>query len=126
MISTSTKLNMSLDEINYVEKLEKQLEKKNILENNFKNLNNLYIDLYNKYSENLEVVELEDWIIHKTYSNNEFISGYKTTNQFSHYFNNDNLWKTSNIISKTPTKYGLFIITKTEHIYYLPYNESYY
>ena len=67
--------------------------------------------------ENMEIVDLDEWIIHKTVSNNEFVSGYK--------FNSNDVWETSNIISKTPTQYGLFIITKTEHIYYLDYKKSY-
>ena len=133
---------MSLDEINYVKNLEQQinilkskkkylLNQNNILKQNydilnnyFYDLNNSYTELYNKYNESLEIVELDNWIIHRTNTGNEFVSGFKTPYQLD--YNDDSLWETSNIISKTPTKYGLFIITKTEHIYYLPYTESYY
>ena len=128
MISTETKLNMSLDEINYVENLEKKIndlnEEFDIL--NYKNkfqetelniLKKINQELYNKYIENVEIVDLECWKFHQTETNNEFVSGYR--------FNSNNVYETSNIISKTACKNGIFVITKNEHIYYLAYNESY-
>ncbi len=117
MISTETKLNMSLEEIQYVERLE---ENNNQLKNYSlhleKELNVLMSDYYS-LKDNLEVLELEDWIIHTTYNNNEYVSGYLISEK--------KMWDTSNILSKTATKYGLFVITMSEHIYYLPYSESY-
>tara|TARA_Y100000741_G_scaffold356198_1_gene332565 strand:+ start:2828 stop:3190 length:363 start_codon:yes stop_codon:yes gene_type:complete len=117
MISTETKLNMSLEEIQYVERLE---ENNNQLKNYSlhleKELNVLMSDYYS-LKDNLEVLELEDWIIHTTYNNNEYVSGYLISEK--------KMWDTSNILSKTATKYGLFIITQSENIYYLPYSESY-
>ena len=110
MISTETKLNMSLEEIQYVKRLE---ENNNKLE---KELNLLTSDYYS-LKDSLEVLELEDWIIHRTYNNNEYVSGYLISEK--------KMWNTSNILSKTATKYGLIIIAMSEHIYYLPYSESY-
>ena len=124
MISTNTKVNMSLDEIQYIEKLEIEnnilKDNNNLLKNKYNNLEDKFNKLnydYNRLKENLEVLELEDWIIHNTYNNNEYVSGYLVSEK--------KMWDTSNILSKTATKYGLFVITQTEHIYYLPYNESY-
>ena len=129
MISTTSKMNMRLDEIQYVESLEQKVKDLEVLmssydelTNKYDNLNKSYTKLYNKFMENMEVVELEDWIIHKTFNNNEYVSGYKMYSEYK----NDNIWETSNILSKTATKYGIFVITKTEHIYYLPYKQSYY
>ena len=117
MLSTKTKLNMSLEEIQYVERLE---ENNNQLKNYSlyleKELNVLTSDYYS-LKDSLEVLELEDWIIHTTINNNQYVSGYLISEK--------KMWDTSNILSKTATKYGLFIITMSEHIYYLPYSESY-
>ena len=117
MISTETKLNMNLEEIQYVESLE---ENNNQLKNySFhleKKLNVLTSDYYS-LKDNLEVLELENWIIHTTYNNNEYVSGYLISEK--------KMWNTCNILSKTATKYGLIVITMSEHIYYLPYSESY-
>lgn len=117
MISTESKVNMSLEEIQYIEELEetnKRLTKAN---------NDLLMDINslectnNCLKDSLEILELEDWIIHSTYNNNEYISGYLISER--------KMWDTSNILSKTATKYGLIVITMSEHIYYLPYSESY-
>ena len=110
MISTETKLNMSLEEIQYIEELE---ENNNKLEKEVKELRSDYYSL----KDNLEVLELEDWIIHRTYDNNEYVSGYLVSEK--------KMWNTTNILSKTATKYGLIVITMSESIYYLPYSESY-
>ena len=117
MISTENKLNMSLEEIQYIENLE---EDNNKLKKNKKYLEDKLNDLRHDYyslKDSLEVLELEDWIIHTTCSNNQYISGYLISEK--------KMWDTSNILSKTATKYGLFVITMSESIYYLPYSESY-
>ena len=137
-ISTDTRLNMTLDEIIYLNNLEKQNEdlkkqneelKKNYMyiEHKYEELDSWYTELYYKTLENSEIIELDYWKIHKTDSNNEYVSGFKTLNKYKSDFDKyeENLWETSNILSKTATENGLFVITKTEHIYYLPYNESY-
>ncbi len=116
MISTHCKLNMSLEEIQYIEELEEN--NKNLKKNNknlVKELELLKSDYYN-LKDNLEILELEDWIIHTT-SSGEYVSGYLISEK--------KMWNTSNILSKTATKYGLYIITLSENIYYLPYTESY-
>ena len=131
MISPESKVKMSLDELSEIYKLQEEnnklveqnklLKKKNNeiikrkkeLEKDFKLLKNDYYSL----KDNLEILELEDWIIHNTYNNNEYVSGYLISEK--------KMWDTSNILSKTATKYGLIIITMSEHIYYLPYSESY-
>ena len=83
MISTNTKVNMSLDEIQYIEKLEIEnnilKDNNNLLKNKYNNLEDKFNKLnydYNRLKENLEVLELEDWVIHNTYNNNEYVSGY--------------------------------------------------
>ena len=117
MISTESKVNMSLEEIQYVEGLEKT--NKSLKKNNKKLLKELDLLKCDYYSlkDSLEILEMEDWIIHRTYNNNEYVSGYLISEK--------KMWDTSNILSKTATKYGLFVITMSEHIYYLPYSESY-
>tara|TARA_Y100000389_G_C17159250_1_gene363539 strand:+ start:141 stop:503 length:363 start_codon:yes stop_codon:yes gene_type:complete len=117
MISTETKLNMSLEEIQYVERLEE--DNRNLKKNNYKLKNELKLLERDFYSlkDSLEILEMEDWIIHRTYNNNEYVSGYLISER--------KMWDTSNILSKTATKNGLFIITQSENIYYLPYTESY-
>ena len=69
MISTESKVNMSLEEIQYIERLE---ENNNKLKKEVKELRSDYYSL----KDSLEVLELEDWIIHTTYNNNEYVSGY--------------------------------------------------
>ena len=120
MISTESKLNMSLEEIQYIENLENKQNSYNQLMEDYNKLVDQLISVKNDYyslKDNLEVLELEDWIIHRTYNNNEYVSGYLISEK--------KMWDTSNILSKTATKYGLFVITQSEHIYYLPYSESY-
>lgn len=120
MISTESKLNMSLEEIQYIENLENKQNSYNQLMEDYNKLVDQLISVRNDYyslKDNLEVLELEDWIIHRTYNNNEYVSGYLISEK--------KMWDTSNILSKTATKYGLFVITQSEHIYYLPYSESY-
>ena len=117
MISTETKVKMSLEEIQYIERLEENNNKLKVYNNKLdKELKELRSDYYS-LKDSLEVLELEDWIIHTTYNNNEYVSGYLVSEK--------KMWDTSNILSKTATKYGLFVITMSEHIYYLPYSESY-
>tara|TARA_Y100001958_G_C20848438_1_gene291959 strand:- start:222 stop:608 length:387 start_codon:yes stop_codon:yes gene_type:complete len=74
-------------------------------------------DLYKRDKGFTGIVDLQDWKLHKTKSGNEFVSGY--------IYKDEGLWETSNILSKTYVKNGLIVITKSEHVYYLPYNESY-
>lgn len=117
MISTETKVKMSLEEIQYIERLEENNNKLKVYNNKLdKELKELRSDYYS-LKDSLEVLELEDWIIHTTYNNNEYVSGYLISEK--------KMWNTSNILSKTATKYGLIIITMSESIYYLPYSESY-
>ena len=107
---------MSLEEIQYIERLEENNNKLKVYNNKLeKELNQLRCDYYS-LKDNLEVLELEDWIIHTTCNNNQYVSGYLVSEK--------KMWDTSNILSKTATKYGLFI-TMSESIYYLPYSESY-
>lgn len=131
MVSKESKLNLSLDEISYIKTLEndnKKLKEENDgfkkdnkkLKDTNKGLQNSLNSIINDYyslKENLEVLEMEDWIIHRTYNNNEYVSGYLISEK--------KMWDTSNILSKTATKYGLIVVTISEHIYYLPYSESY-
>ena len=108
---------MSLEEIQYIERLEENNNKLKVYNNKLdKELKELRSDYYS-LKDSLEVLELEDWIIHTTYNNNEYVSGYLISEK--------KMWNTSNILSKTATKYGLIVITMSEHIYYLPYSESY-
>ena len=118
MISTESKVKMSLAEVQYIEKLEK--DNRNLKKDNNKLEDELKLLTRDYYSlkDSLEILELEDWIIHTDYTNhNEYVSGYLISEK--------KMWETSNILSKTATKSGLIIITMSEHIYYLPYSESY-
>ena len=79
MISTETKVKMSLEEIQYIERLE---ENNNKLKKEVKELRSDYYSL----KDNLEVLELEDWIIHRTYDNNEYVSGYLVSEKNVEYY----------------------------------------
>ena len=66
MISTETKVKMSLEEIQYIERLEENNNKLKVYNNKLdKELKELRSDYYS-LKDSLEVLELEDWIIHTT------------------------------------------------------------
>lgn len=105
--------NKNLEEIN--KKLE---ESNNCLLEDIGVLERIQLaDLYKRDKEFTGIVDLQDWKIHETKSGSEFVSGY--------IYKDESLWETSNILSKTYVNNGLIVITKSEHIYSLPYDNKY-
>ena len=125
-LSTTQKLNMSLDEIR-IEELNEELEKskkkngKLIIKNNqlIETLSNKRYEnqqLLNTYNEMSEMINLYDWIIHINDDSKEYVSGYR--------YNNPKLYDTSYILHKIPLSTYLLVITENESLYVLPYCES--
>ena len=125
-LSTTQKLNMSLDEIR-IEELNEELEKskkkneKLIIKNNelietLSNKRYAHKQLLNTYNEMSEMINLYDWIIHINDDSKEYVSGYR--------YNNPNLYDTSYILHKIPLSTYLLVITENESLYVLPYCES--
>lgn len=72
--------------------------------------------LKNKFNENVEIINLYNWIIHINDYSQEFISGYR--------HKSSNEYETSHILYKIPMSTCLLVITENESIYCLPYCES--
>lgn len=73
-------------------------------------------ELKNKFNENVEIINLYNWIIHINDYSQEFISGYR--------HRSSNQYETSHILHKIPMSTCLLVITENESIYCLPYSES--
>lgn len=73
-------------------------------------------ELKNKFNENVEIINLYNWIIHINDYSQEFISGYR--------HKSSNEYETSHILYKIPMSACLLVITENESIYCLPYCES--
>jgi len=119
-LSIDSKLNLTLDELTYVYNLEENNLKYGFLKYSYADLekyaNGLYNSLYDKRSldKNLpRIIQIDHWRFNKTYHNNEFASGY--------IYDYNTYWETSNITHKIPTNDGIFIFTKSQNIYYLPF-----
>ena len=73
-------------------------------------------ELKNKFNENVEIINLYNWIIHINDYSQEFISGYR--------HRSSNEYETSHILHKIAMSTCLIVITENESIYCLPYCES--
>ena len=118
--SIDSKLKLTLDELTYLYNLEDNNLKYRFLKHSYTDLekyaNGLYKSLYDKQDldKNLpRIIQIDHWRFNKTVHNNEFASGY--------VYDYHTYWETSNITHKIPTTYGIFIFTKSQNIYYLPF-----
>jgi len=119
-LSIDSKLNLTLNELTYVYNLEDNNLKYRFLKYSYADLekyaNGLYKSLYDKrfLDKHIpKIIQIDHWKFNKTWHNNEFISGY--------IYDYHTSWETTNITHKIPTTDGIFIFTKSQHIYYLPF-----
>lgn len=121
ILTTDERMKMSLDEIeNFDLKCELEELKRSLSEIEWQN-NNLFMQtksLKCELEEKSEITIMHDWIIHIDSSGKEYVRGFKK-NKY------DRVWETSFIQHKISMSTYLLVITESETLYCLPYNESY-
>ena len=121
ILTTDERMKMTLDEIeNFDLKCELEELKRSLSEIEWRN-NNLFMQtksLKCELEEKSEIMIMHDWIIHIDSSGKEYVRGFKK-NKY------DRVWETSFIQHKISMSTYLLVITESETLYCLPYNESY-